>query len=82
MERIFEPKTKAQAELVTIIKTNPDKRAREQAMKGLRTLFGVADYFPPYIRSIEQYSHIVGKPSYFRRFCSAVIYYDDTKIQL
>lgn len=80
MERIFEPKTEQEAELVKIIKTNPNKVARKKALQQLLILNGFDKNNLYAIRSEEVYVRIPNKPSYFRRFHFATLVYNDTML--
>lgn len=81
MMEIFTPKTDKQKELSEIIMNNPSKSIRKAALKSLRK--DVGDSYPiPALISKEYYNSITGKPSYFRRFRSATIFFDTRKLQL
>lgn len=81
MERIFEPITEREDELVQIIKTNPFKEVRKNALKSLLVLNGceIDDLYS--IRSIEVYQHIPNKPITYRKFLRATVMYDDCKLK-
>lgn len=78
MERIFEPKTEKEIELVKIIKTNSNKAARKKALQQLLILNGIDKNDLYAIRSKEVYSRIPNKPATWKRFHSATVMYDDT----
>jgi hypothetical protein len=77
MERIFEPKSDKEKELVQIIKTNPDKAKRASAIKQLRLLNGIDKNDLYAIRAKDVYGRIPNKPPTWTRFYSASIFYDD-----
>ena len=81
MERIFEPQTEQEIELVKIIKTNPEKTTRKKALKQLLVLNGFDKNELYAIRSKEVYSRIPNKPPTWKRFYSATILYDDCKLK-
>lgn len=81
MERIFEPKTEQEFELVKTIKTNPDKAARKKALQQLLILNGFDKNDLYAIRSTEVYSRIPNKPPTWKRFYSATVLYNDTMLK-
>ena len=81
MERIFEPKTEQEFELVEIIKTNSDKNARKKALQQLLILNGFDKNYLYAIRSKEVYSRIPNKPPTWKRFYSATVLYNDTMLK-
>ncbi len=80
MERLFEPKTEQENELVKIIKTDQDKTKRKKALQQLLVLNGFDKNDLYSIRSKEVYARIPNKPPTWTRFWSASIVYDDTKL--
>lgn len=81
MERLFEPKTEQEAELVKIIKTHSDKDTRKKALKELLVLNGFDKKELYAIRSKETYDRIPNKPSTWMRFRMASIVYNDTMLK-
>lgn len=81
MERIFEPKTEQEFDLVKIIKTNSDKSARKKALQQLLILNGFDKNDLYAIRSKEVYSSIPNKPPTWKRFYSATVLYNDTMLK-
>ena len=81
MERLFEPKTEQETELVKIIKTNTDKAKRKKALQELLVLNGFDKNDLYGIRSKEIYTRIPNKPPTWQRFWSASIVYDDCKLR-
>jgi hypothetical protein len=81
MERLFEPKTEQENELVKIIKTDQDKAKRKKALQQLLVLNGFDKNDLYSIRSKEVYTRIPNKPPTWTRFWSASIVYDDTKMK-
>ena len=81
MERLFEPKTEQEAELVKIIKTNSDKDTRKKALKELLVLNGFDKKELYAIRSKETYDRIPNKPPTWMRFRMASIVYNDTMLK-
>ena len=81
MERIFEPKTQQEIELVQIIKTSQIKADRKKALQKLLILNGFDKNDIYSIRSKEVYARIPNKPPTWTRFWSATIVYDDCKIK-
>ena len=81
MERLFEPKTEQEIELVKIIKTHFDKNTRKKALKELLVLNGFPKNELYAIRSREIYDRIPNKPPTWRRFRMATIVYNDTMIK-
>lgn len=81
MERIFEPKTQEEIELVQIIKTSQIKVDRKKALQKLLILNGCDKNDIYSIRSKEVYARIPNKPPTWTRFWSATIVYDDCKIK-
>jgi len=81
MERLFEPKTERENELVQIIKTDQDKAKRKKALQQLLVLNGFDKNDLYSIRSKEVYTRIPNKPPTWTRFWSASIVYDDTKMK-
>ena len=78
MERIFEPKTEQEVELVKVIKTSHAKAARKKALQQLLVLNGLDKNDVYSIRSKEVYARIPNKPPTWKRFHSATILYNDT----
>lgn len=81
MERIFEPKTEQEKELVSLIKTSPIRATRRKALKQLLVLNGFTKNELYAIRSKEVYSRIPNKPPTWQRFYSATIMYDDCRLK-
>ena len=81
MERLFEPKNEQENELVKIIKTDQDKVKRKKALKELLVLNGLDKSDLYTIRSKEVYTRIPNKPPTWKRFWSASIVYDDTRLK-
>lgn len=81
MERLFEAKTEAEAELVKVIKTSKIKAERQKALKKLLTINGLQKDDLYAIRSKELYVSIPGKPSYYKSFYSASVVYEDTLLK-
>ena len=81
MERLFEPKTEQENELVKIIKTDQNKAKRKKALQQLLVLNGFDKNDLYSIRSKEVYTRIPNKPPTWTRFWSASIVYDDTKMK-
>jgi hypothetical protein len=81
MERIFEPKTEQEVELVKVIKTNPDKAARKKALQQLLVLNGFDKNDLYSIRSKEVYTRIPNKPPTWKRFYSATVLYNDIMLK-
>ena len=78
MERIFEPKTEQEVELVKVIKTSTAKAARKKALQQLLVLNGLDKNDVYSIRSKEVYARIPNKPPTWKRFYSATVLYNDT----
>ena len=81
MERLFEPKNEQEFKLVEIIKTDQDKSKRKKALQQLLVLNGFDKNDLYSIRSKEVYARIPNKPPTWKRFWSASIVYDDTKLK-
>jgi hypothetical protein len=81
MERIFEPKTNEEIELVNVIKTNPEKKERQKALKKLLVLNGFSKKELYAIRSIEYYDPIPNQPTYYKKFRMAIVMYNDTMLK-
>ena len=81
MERLFEPKTEQETELVKIIKTHSDKDTRKKALKELLVLNGFDKKELYAIRSKEIYDRIPNKPPTWQRFRMASIVYNDTMLK-
>lgn len=74
MQVIFTPKNEKEKDLCDVIMYSQHKNLRKKALKKLRELYNdIQKDVIPSIQSIEYYDSIPGKPSYFRRFRSAVI---------
>jgi hypothetical protein len=80
MERLFEPKTEKEAELVKTIKNNRDRISRKKALQSLLILNGFEKSELYAIRSIEYYDGISNKPSAWKKFRSASVVYDDCRV--
>lgn len=76
MERIFEPKTPQEIELVKTIKTSQIKTDRKKALQMLLVLNGFNKNELYAIRTKEVYSRIPNNPSTWMRFCSSTIVYN------